>query len=120
MDIRTIVELAEFEQDQYLYFLACKYMAETEIFDRGLPHCASQHDETEAFVHPRYRPLSNLYAKTVRKAIIEEMKEHSYLVTWDDSIKDIIHRNHFTAQGWIEEYERLLQGGKYSGQSRIV
>lgn len=105
----------ELEPDQYLYFLACKYMAHTEIFDRGLPHCPSQHDETEAFVHPLYKPISNLNAKIVRKSIVEEMKEHGYRLTWNESIKDIIQKNHFTAQGWIEEYKRLLSGGKYNG-----
>lgn len=106
----------ELEPDQYLYFLACKYMAETELFDRGLPHYPSRHDETEALVYSQYRPLSNLHARTVRKAIIEEMKEHSYMLTWNESIKDIIQKNNFTAQGWIEEYKRLLSGGKYNGR----
>ena len=85
------------------YELACLYMGMTEEYDRSLTDERSKYDPTEAFLHYNdMRSKGNRYAKAVRNKIIED-----YHIPWKE-IDDEIHRhNNFSAQHWVDEYERI-------------
>lgn len=85
------------------YKLACLYMGMTEEYDRLLTDKRCKYDPTEAFVYSYYtRSSSNRYAKAIRKKIIED-----YHIPWKE-IHDEIHRHiNFSAQHWVDEYERI-------------
>ena len=85
------------------YALACLYMGMTEEYDKSLTDERSKYDPTEAFSHYNdIRSESNRYAKSVRNKIIKD-----YHIPWKE-IHDEIHRHiNFSAQHWVDEYERI-------------
>lgn len=90
-----------------LYKAACEYMANTELYDRSLTDMRSQYDPTEAWLVADYeRRRSNAYALSLR---IEVSKK--YCVTPFELMGEINRHKSYSAQMWIDEYERL-QGGE--------
>ena len=90
-----------------LYKAACEYMAKTELYDRSLTDMRSQYDPTEAWLVLDYeRRRSNAYALSLR---IEVSKK--YCVTPSELMGEINRHRSYSAQMWIDEYERL-QGGE--------
>lgn len=85
------------------YKLACLYMGMTEEYDRLLTYMRDRYDPIEAFLYYNdIRSKSNRYAKAVRNKIIEDCH-----ILWKE-IQDEIHRHiNFTAQHWVDEYERI-------------
>lgn len=85
------------------YRLACLYMGMTEEYDRSLTNMRTKYDPTEAFLYYNdIRLKSNRYAKAVRNKIIED-----YHIPWKE-IHDEIHSYiYFSAQHWVDEYERI-------------
>ena len=85
--------------NQANYYLACKYMAMTEEFDRRLTPHRSPFDSTEAFlVESSARFASNKYALMLRKSL--PISSH---VLFDE-----IHKHkEYNAQAWINEFHRL-------------
>lgn len=85
------------------YTLACLYMGMTEKYDRSLTDMRDRYDQTEAFLCCNdTRSESNRYAKAVKNKIIED-----YYIPWEE-IHDEIHRHiNFSAQHWVNEYERI-------------
>lgn len=85
------------------YYLACEYMARTELYDRTLTNERSPFDSSSAFLsNGRLRNISNEYCIKLRKYyteicggtfgfIKEEINKHTY----------------YSAQMWIDEYNRL-------------
>lgn len=85
------------------YKLACLYMGMTEEYDRSLTDERSKYDPTEAFLHYNdIRSESNRYAKAVRNKIIED-----YHIPWKEIHDEINRHNNFSAQHWVDEYERI-------------
>ena len=95
-------------QEHELYFMACEYMAKTELYDRTLTDCRCRWDKTSAFPHTHYqRALSLKYAKQLRK-YYSEFCEGTFRF-----IHDIIQKHPmYTAQMWIDEYNRLKEEDK--------
>ena len=85
------------------YKLACLHMGMTEEYDRSLTDMRDRYDPIEAFLYcNELRSKSNRYAKAVRNKIIED-----YHIPWKE-IHDEIHRhNNYSAQHWVDEYERM-------------
>ena len=89
-----------------LYKAACEYMAKTELHDRSLTDMRSQHDPTEAFICGRVRSLSNAFAHNLRREIAKKYNIMSF-----ELMEEINRHKSYSAQMWIDEYERL-QGGE--------
>lgn len=87
-----------------LYKLACLYMGMTEEYDRSLTDMGrDRYDPTEAFLYYNdIRFKSNRYAKAVRNKIIED-----YHIPWKEIHDEINRHNNYSAQHWIDEYERI-------------
>ena len=85
------------------YALACLYMGMTEEYDRSLTDMRDRYDQTRAFLYCNdIRSESYRYAKAVRNKITEDCH-----ILWKE-IQDEIHRhNNFSAQHWVDEYERI-------------
>lgn len=85
------------------YSLACLYMGMTEEYDRSLTDKRSMCDQTEAFLYcNKIHSESNRYAKAVRNKIMKD-----YCVLWKEIQNEIRRHNNYSAQHWIDEYERI-------------
>lgn len=85
------------------YSLACLYMGMTEEYDRSLTDMRYRYDQTKAFLYYNdIRSESNRYAKAVRNKIIED-----YHILWEEIDDEIHGHNNFSAQHWVDEYERI-------------
>ena len=92
-----------FQQESDYYKLACLYMGLTEMYDRSLTDERSRFDNTEAFVGNQYiYHLSQVYSCYVRKSII-----NTYFVMWSDVREEIKKHRRYSAQQWVDEYERI-------------
>lgn len=99
--ILMINGLSCFEDDVY-YKIACEYQAETEMYDRRWTSQRSPVDPTEAFIaSPIPRKYSILFARRLRETLCA-----TYNIEWK-TVKEVIRSHHYTAQRWIDEYERL-------------
>lgn len=94
------------EPDSDTYKFACEYKAKTEMYDRTLTHARSRWDETEAFVDisPRIRKLSREYEVQCRKYFTEICGG-----SWQPIHLEIQKHHYYTAQQWINEYNRLKE-----------
>ena len=85
------------------YKLACLYMGMTEEYDRSLTSMRSRYDPTEAFLYcSKIHSESNRYAAFVRNKIMKD-----YCVQWKEIQSEIRRHNNYSAQHWIDEYERI-------------
>lgn len=85
------------------YELACLYMVMTEEYDRFLTDVRSRYDQTKAFLYcNEIRSGSNRYAAFVRNKIVKE-----YCIMWKEIQSEIRRHNNFSAQHWVDEYERI-------------
>ena len=85
------------------YRLACLYMGMTEEYDRSLTDMRDGYDQTEAFLYcNKIRLESNIYAAFVRNKIMKD-----YCIEWKEIQSEIRRHNTFSAQHWINEYERI-------------
>ena len=92
-----------FQQESDYYKLACLYMGLTEMYDRSLTDERSRFDNTEAFVGNQHiYHLSQVYSCYVRKSII-----NTYFVMWSDVREEIKKHRCYSAQQWVDEYERI-------------
>lgn len=92
-----------FQLESDYYKLACLYMGLTEMYDRSLTDERSRFDNTEAFVGNQHiYHLSQVYSCYVRKSII-----NTYFVMWSDVREEIKKHRRYSAQQWIDEYERI-------------
>ena len=88
------------DKNTYFYKIACKYMALTELYDRNLTDMRSRYDPTQAFIPDNITySLSCIYAKKLK----EELMRYSFKFV----AKEIQKYNNYSAQKWIDEYERL-------------
>ena len=81
-------------------------MAETELYDRSLTNRRTQHDPTEAFIDGYVRGLSVAFAQNLRREMAIK-----YNITSFELGEEIGRHRSYSAQMWIDEYERL-QGGE--------
>lgn len=84
-----------------IFHIACEYMAKTELYDRSLPH---KMYNGSAFVHPRYKQSSNLYAINLRKKLTKD----DYFI-WKDVRECIKRHNYVTEDWWIEQWKMLRE-----------
>lgn len=95
-------EIKELQMD-LSYALACLYMGMTEEYDRSLTDKRSKYDPTEAFLYcDKIRSESNRYAAFVRNKIMKD-----YCIGWKEIQSEIRRHNNYSAQHWIDEYERI-------------
>ena len=93
-----------YERDKILYKAACEYEAKTELFDRGLYLTWKQNqflEDGSIVLHPLNRQDSYRFAKDLL---------HDLTLEYSISPKEILKetsRYHYTADEWIEEWERL-------------
>lgn len=92
--------------NERLYKAACEYMSRTEHYDRTLSGMRSQYDKTEAYIPPSMRQFSIVNANNVRREV-----EDKYGVTYSELFSEIKKHRCYTAQMWIDEYERLQKEG---------
>ena len=86
-----------------LYRLACLYMGMTEEHDRSLTDMRSRYDPTEAFLYcNKIRSESNRYAAFMRNKIMKD-----YCILWEEIQNEIRSHNNYSAQHWVDEYERI-------------
>ena len=85
------------------YALACLYMGMTEEYDRSLTDMRDRYDHTEAFLYYNdIRSESNRYAAFVRNKIMKD-----YCIPWKEIQSEIRRNNNYSAQHWVDEYERI-------------
>ena len=85
------------------YSLACLYMGMTEEYDRSLTDMRSRYDPTEAFLYcDKIRSDSKRCAAFVRNKIMKD-----YCVSWKEIQSEICRHNNYSAQYWVDEYERI-------------
>lgn len=89
------------------YKAACEYMARIELFDRSLTDIRNPHNPTEAFIQGKERSASNVIALKVRNGVIRK-----YHIKSEDLTKEIHRHPWYSAQKWIDEYDRLLGENK--------
>lgn len=99
-------------EKEYIWYKLCVfYHAKTEIFDRGLTDLRSPYDPTEAYiVEDRIRSYSNKYALNMRQFIIYTADKLK--ISKDIKANFNAAQFHFSAQGWIDEYNRLKSIGE--------
>lgn len=86
-----------------LYSLACLYMGMTEEYDRSLTDMRDRYDPTEAFLYcNKIHSESNRYAAFVRNKTMKD-----YCIGWKEIQSEICRHNNYSAQHWINEYERI-------------
>lgn len=91
------------------YKLCVFYHAITEIYDRELTDLRSPYDPTEAFICGQERHLSNAYALSTRRFVYKIADRLGI-----PSCRKISDFNYyrFSAQDWIDEYNRLKENGE--------
>ena len=104
-------EPVHMSKEEYIWYKLCVfYYAKTELYDRELTDLRSPHDPTEAYVPDRWKTYSNKYALNMRKFIYEIANK---LNLGKRRLNDFNHYR-YSAQGWIDEYNRLEQKGEFS------
>lgn len=78
-------------------------MGMTEEYDRSLTDMRDRYDQTEAFLYcNEIRSESNKYATFVRNEIMKD-----YCILWKEIQNEIHKYNNYSAQHWVDEYERI-------------
>lgn len=95
------------KDDEELYKAACEYMSRTERYNRTLSGMRSQYDKTKAYILPSMNQFSNTNANNVRIEV-----EDKYGITYAELFDEIKRHKSYTAQMWIDEYERLQKEGE--------
>lgn len=96
------------EKDYLWYKLCVYYHANTEIYDRELTDLRSPIDSTEAYIVGEVRSYSNAYALKIMHFIYYVARR---LRLGKRNLSDSIYYK-FSAQGWIDEYHRLVENGE--------
>lgn len=92
-------------EDSMPYFLACFYMTYTEEYDRSLSDIRSKYNPTEAIVL-RYKKYSDRYALYCKNYLYDMYPQ------FKKAMNEEIHKHiNYSAQHWIDEYERLTDDG---------
>lgn len=96
-------------REDYLWYKLCVYYhASTELYDRGLTDLRSPYDPTEAYIDGGVRSYSNAYALNMRQFIYCVARK---LQLGKRNLSDFNYCR-FSAQGWIDEYHRLVDNGE--------
>ncbi len=105
------------EQKEYLWYKLCVYYhANTEIYDRGLTDLRSPIDPTEAYIVGEVRSYSNAYALNMRQFIYYVARR---LRLGKRNLLDFNYCR-FSAQGWIDEYHRLVENGEMAFINKYI
>lgn len=103
-------EFVQMDEKEYLWYKLCIYYhAQTELFDRTLTDLRSPYDPTEAYIDGRVRSYSNAYALRMRKFVYSIAKELDIPIKYA-GLNAAQFR--FSAQGFINEYNRLAELGE--------
>ena len=93
---------------QYIWYKLCVfYYAETEMYDRTLTNLRSPYDPTEAFIAGSVSSYSNSFVLGTRNFI----KYICRRLGMDCKLSDFNYL-HYSAQKWIDEYDRLVARGE--------
>lgn len=95
----------------FWFKLWCYYKAKTELYDRTLTNMRSPHDSTEAFVTGKIRGTSCSYAFDLYnkcRLIADENGKKDF----KKYFKQPDNQFRFSAQGWIDMYNHLLENGE--------
>ena len=105
------------EEDNLWYKLCVYYHAKTELFDRELTDLRSPYDPTEAYIDDIARKQSNRYALKIRN-LVQEIGRF-YLGYHNRTLNDF-NRYNFSAQKWIDEYNRLVNSGEMDFMNKFL
>ena len=99
------------DEMQHLWYKLCVYYhAKTELYDRTLTDLRSPYDPTEAYIQDGIaRSLSYANARKIRQFVTE------VAIGIPQHIKSIglnANKYHYSAQDWIDEYNRLVENGE--------
>lgn len=79
-------------------------MAKTELHDRKITNKRCPWDKTQALlIHPIHQRQSEIYSLIVRKYF------ESLDYPWDLIKAEIRRHSYYTAQNWIDEYNKLIE-----------
>jgi len=102
-----MITMLSLKVNEKLYKAACEYMSRTEHYDRTLSGMRSKYDKTEAYIPPSMRQFSIVNANNVRVEV-----ERKYGITYSELFGEIKRHRCYTAQMWIDEYDRLTKEGE--------
>lgn len=98
------------ERDEILYKAACEYEARTELFDRGLYFTRKQNrffEDGSIILHPLDAKYAYQFARDLMHELaLEYSEKYSRRILPKEILKETS-RYHYTADEWIEEWERL-------------
>lgn len=101
---------APLEIDKPLYEAACEYEARTELFDRGLYATWNQNqffEDGSIVLHPFDRAISYQFARNlIYELALKYSEENDRRILPKEILKEA-NRYNYTADEWIEEWERL-------------
>lgn len=112
-DLENGVKKLNSDYEDIYFLLHVLYNAKTELYDRTLTDMRSRYDSTEAYINAHNKKWSDWYSlnlyKKCRKCI--ELVTHKPF----DNQKWINYkwRYKFSAQGWINLHQQLLQDNRY-------
>lgn len=100
----------ERERDEVLYKAACEYEAKTELFDRGLYLTWKQNqflEDGSIILHPLDAKYAYQFARDLMHDLaLEYSKKYSRYIKPKEILKEAS-KYDYTADEWIEEWERL-------------
>ena len=99
-----------YERDEILYKAACEYEAKTELFDRGLYATWNQNqffEDGSIILHPLDAKYAYQFARNLMQDLaLEYSEKYSRKILPKEILKEAS-KYHYTADEWIEEWERL-------------
>lgn len=106
---RYLYKFPQRNEADYLWYKLCVYYhAKTELFDRELTDLRSPYDPTEAYLDSINMKISNAHAMKTREFIQKVGNEFGL---FNRRFNDFNHLR-LSAQGWIDEYNRLVDAGE--------
>lgn len=113
LDLENGVKKLNSDYEDIYFLLHVLYNAKTELYDRTLTDMRSRYDPTEAFISVHNKKWSDWYAinlykkcrKCIELATLKPFNNEKWInYKW---------RYKFSAQGWINLYQQLLQDNRY-------
>lgn len=108
-----VVQSVNDDKEYLWYKLLCYYHAKTELYDRRLTDKRDPYDKTSAFIGSsgRNRSASESYAEIIYARIV--MIASKLKIPNEVVLKNKYGNTYrFSAQGWINEYNRLVKAGE--------
>lgn len=100
-----VLDSEDGEYKEKMYFIACEYMAITELMDENLPHFTSPIDNTSAVpINGYWLRVSKSFSDSLREKLMYEYDLRSS--DWY-YVLEIIKKANYSAKRWIDEYNKI-------------